>query len=107
MNRYNIYWVDLNPTKGSEINKVRPCVIISPDELNEHLNTIVIAPLTTVIRTHYPFRLSVKVAGKDGQIAVDQLRTIDKSRLKDLIGVLSQEDAEALRDLIHRMYCIE
>ena len=107
MKRYGIYWVDLNPTRGSEMNKVRPCVIISPDELNNHLRTIVIAPLTTRIREYYPFRLKVTVGEKEGQIATDQIRVIDKDRLKERIGTLSTNDAEKLRELLNEMFCIE
>lgn len=67
MNRYEVYWVDLNPTRGSEINKTRPCAIISPDELNNHLKTVVVAPLTSQVRDYYPFRLKVEVGGKRGK----------------------------------------
>lgn len=65
MNRYELYWVDLNPTKGSEINKVRPCVIVSPNELNKHLKTVVVVPLTSQVRDYYPFRLKIQIQGKD------------------------------------------
>ena len=107
MNRYNVYWVDLNPTKGAEINKKRPCVIVSPDELNKHLKTVVVAPLTSQVRDYYPFRLKVEVGGKEGQIAIDQIRAIDKSRIKEYLGVLSDEEAESLRELLNEMFCIE
>lgn len=105
MKRYDVYWVDLDPTKGSEIRKTRPCVIISPNELNEHLNTVVVAPLTSKVRGNYPFRLNVYIAGKEGQIAIDQVRTIDKLRLKERISTLSEEDAERLRELLNEMFC--
>ena len=105
MKRYEIYWVDLDPTKGSEMRKTRPCVIITPNELNEHLNTVVVAPLTSKVRGHYPFRLNVCIAGKGGQIAIDQVRTIDKLRLKERISTLSEEDAERLRELLNEMFC--
>ena len=107
MKRYDIYWVDLNPTQGSEINKTRPCVIISPDELNEHLSTVVIAPLTSQIRAYYPFRLTVSVKGKEGQIAIDQVRVIDKKRLKGRLDRLTADDAQRLRKLLSEMYCTE
>ena len=97
MKRYDVYWVDLDPTKGSEIRKTRPCVIISPNELNEHL--------TSKVRGNYPFRLNVYIAGKEGQIAIDQVRTIDKLRLKERISTLSEEDAERLRELLNEMFC--
>ena len=107
MKRYDIYWVDLNPTQGSEINKTRPCVIISPDELNEHLSTVVIAPLTSQVRAYYPFRLTVSVKGKEGQIAIDQVRVIDKKRLKGRLDMLTADDAQRLRRLLAEMYCTE
>ncbi|MDO5036133.1 MAG: type II toxin-antitoxin system PemK/MazF family toxin [Porphyromonas sp.] len=105
--QYDIYWVDLNPTVGAEINKVRPCVIISPDELNEHLRTVIIAPLTTAVREYYPFRMKVKVDGKEGQIAIDQIRTIDKARLRDRIETLRDRDIDRLRELLREMFCDE
>jgi mRNA interferase MazF len=74
--QYEIYWVDLNPTCGSEMNKIRPCVIVTPDEMNKYLDTIIVAPITSAKRT-YPYRVSCSV----GNIALDQLRTIDKIRL--------------------------
>lgn len=107
MNRYEVHWVDLNPTKGSEINKTRPCVIISPDELNKHLKTVIVAPLTSKVREYYPFRLKVEIGGKEGQIAIDQIRVIDKLRLKGLLDVLTDADAEKLRDLLNEMFCTE
>lgn len=107
MNRYELYWVDLNPTKGSEINKVRPCVIVSPNELNKHLKTVVVVPLTSQVRDYYPFRLKIQIQGKIGQIAIDQIRVIDKSRLKGLLGVLTDTDAEKLRMLLNEMFCVE
>lgn len=107
MKRYEIYWVDLNPTRGSEINKTRPCVIISPNELNEHLNTLVVAPLTSKIRDYYPFRLTVFVDGKEGQVAIDQIRVIDKRRLRERLAILDDHDAHRLRLLINEMYCLE
>jgi mRNA interferase MazF len=71
--QYDVYWVDLNPTCGSEMNKIRPCVIVSPDDMNKHLNTIIVAPITSIKRV-YPFRVMCDI----GYIALDQLRTVDK-----------------------------
>ena len=70
VNQYEIYWIDLNPTRGSEINKIRPGVVLSPNESNRHLNTVVIAPLTSTIRK-FPMRLNITLQGKKGQIALD------------------------------------
>ena len=103
VNRYDIYWVDLNPVVGSEISKVRPAVVISPDELNHHLKTVIIAPLTSTIR-NYPFRLQVMVADKMGEIALDQLRSVDKSRLKSKLSSLPSEKCKALQDLLHCLF---
>lgn len=107
MQRYQVYWVDLDPTKGAEIKKQRPCVIISPDELNKHLKTVVIAPLTSQVRDYYTFRPKVEIAGKKGQIAIDQIRVVDKSRLKGLLGELSGDEEKALRSLLNEMFCVE
>lgn len=107
MNRYEVYWVDLNPTRGSEINKTRPCVIISPDELNNHLKTVVVAPLTSQVRDYYPFRLKVEEGGKEGQIAIDQIRVVDKSRLQGILDELTDDDAKRLRDLLNEMFYAE
>lgn len=103
VNRYDIYWVDLNPVVGSEISKVRPAVVISPDELNHHLKTVIIAPLTSTIH-NYPFRLKVMVADKMGEIALDQLRSVDKSRLKSKLSSLPSEKCKALQDLLHCLF---
>ncbi len=88
VNRFDVYFVDLNPSIGSEINKIRPAVIVSPNEMNNALNTVIIAPLTSTIR-NYPTRVNCVVAGKDGQIAIDQIRAIDKARLKSKIDILN------------------
>jgi len=107
MQRYDIYWVKLDPTIGCEINKIRPCVITSPDELNRHLQTVVVAPLTSTVRGNYPFRLNISVGGKNGQVALDQLRTVDKSRLIKKMGTINDSDAQQLRDILHNMFCIK
>ena len=77
----------LDPTIGSEIKKTRPCVVVSPDELNEHISTVIVAPLTTRGRP-YPTRVSCHFAGKEGRIVLDQLRTVDKRRLLDRMGTI-------------------
>jgi len=102
--RYGIFRVDLNPTRGSEINKVRPVVIVSLDVLNEALETVVVCPLTTKLHPRWRSRLQTKCQGKNAEIAVDQIRTISKSRLKMKIGQLSTQDARDLRRLISEMY---
>lgn len=87
--RFEIYLICLDPTIGKEIRKTRPCVIISPNEMNEHLDTVIIAPLTTTIRD-YPTRIDLKFRGKKGQIVLDQVRTVDKRRLVQKLGTISE-----------------
>ena len=87
--RFEIYLVNLDPTIGSEIKKTRPCVIISPNEMNKNISTIIIAPLTSKLR-NYPTRVPYKVGGKQGQIVLDQIRTVDKIRLVKKVGMLSK-----------------
>jgi mRNA interferase MazF len=78
----------LNPTRGREIRKTRPCVVVSPDELNEHLRTFIIAPLTSAARS-YPFRIPSRFQGRSGHIVLDQLRTVDRDRLRRRLGKFS------------------
>ena len=102
--RYEIYLADLNPTIGSEIRKVRPVVIISQDEMNNNLETVVICPLTSKLHPQWRTRLQIKCANKNAEIAVDQIRTISKQRLKNKIDKLSEIKASQLRKLITDMY---
>ncbi len=95
----SIYWFDPEPVKGSEIRKIRPCVVISPDEMNENLRTVIVAPLTSTIQP-WPFRLTVNILGQKSSIACDQLRSVDKSRLKAQIDSLRTLDKEALFSLL-------
>lgn len=88
MVRGDVYLVDLNPTKGAEIKKTRPAVIISPDEMNNTIKTVIIAPLTSTIRA-YPFRVDCTFQRKNGQIALDQIRSLDKKRLIKKMGNFS------------------
>jgi mRNA interferase MazF len=101
--RFEIYLVSLDPTLGSEIKKTRPCLIISPDELNGHLNTVIVAPLTSTIR-NYPTRINCHVDGKDGQIALDQLRAIDKVRLNKKIGTLDGATAQQVLVVLKKLF---
>lgn len=88
VNRFDVYLVALDPTLGSEIKKTRPCVVISPDEMNRHLNTVIIAPLTST-RKKYPTRVGLSFQGKKGDIVLDQIRTVDKKRLVKKLGEVS------------------
>jgi mRNA interferase MazF len=97
--RFEVYLIALDPTIGSEIQKTRPCAVVSPDEMNRHIQTVIVAPMTTKGKK-YPTRIECKFKGKQGQIVLDQIRTIDKTRLVKKLGELSEEtQEEALRVL--------
>ncbi len=102
--RYAIYFADLNPTVGSEIKKVRPVVVISQDEMNKYLETVVVCPLTSKLHPLWRTRLQIKCANKNAEIAVDQIRTISKQRLRKKLDNLSDIKAAQLRKLITDMY---
>ena len=102
--RYEIYLADLNPTIGSEIKKIRPVVIISQDEMNIFLETVVICPLTSKLHPLWRTRLQIQCANENAEIAVDQIRTISKQRLKKKLDKLSDIKAAQLRKLITDMY---
>ena len=87
MRRFTVVLATLDPTVGSEMRKTRPCLIISPDDLNQHLDTLVVAPMTTGGH-RYRFRVPCRFQGKDGQIALDQIRTIDRSRIVRSLGTI-------------------
>lgn len=93
--RFDVCLVSLDPTRGSEIRKTRPCVVISPDEMNRYLRTIIVAPMTTASRP-YPTRVGLRFQGKSGEIAVDQLRTIDRNRIVRRIGRITDTTARKL-----------
>ncbi len=98
--RFEVYLVNLDPTMGSEIQKTRPCLVLSPDEMNRYIATIIIAPLTTRGRD-YPTRVNCTFRGKQGQIVLDQMRTVDKIRLVKKLGKISpQEQNEVIAILI-------
>ena len=97
--RFDVFLINLDPTVGSEIQKTRPCLIISPDEMNRHIRTVIIAPLTTAGKD-YPTRVPCEFQRKKGQIVLDQIRTIDKSRLIKKIGTIDpQVQAEVISTL--------
>lgn len=104
MKRYEVRWAALDPAAGAEMAKTRPVVIVSLDVLNERLETITVCPLTTQLHPGWRTRLTVRVGRRDSEIAVDQIRTISKSRLGAKLGTLSDADARALRRLITEMY---
>ena len=102
--RYDIHWVELDPARGSELRKTRPAIIVSLDVLNRVLETVVVCPLTSQLHPDWRTRVPVKIAGKHTEIAVDQIRTVSKSRLGKKLGSLSARDAAALRRLLGEMY---
>ncbi len=90
MKRFDVYLINLDPTIGKEIKKTRPCVIISPDEMNDFISTVIVAPMTTRIRD-YPSRVTCTFKGTKGQIVLDQIRTVDKARLIKKIGGIDDQ----------------
>lgn len=101
--QYSIVLVNLDPTIGSEIKKTRPCVVISPDEMNKYLNTIVLAPMTTNLKK-YPTRVTVKHNGKKGMIAIDQIRTVDKARIIKIFERLTDSEIEKCKEVIKETF---
>ena len=100
--RFEVWMVNLDPTIGSEIKKTRPAVIVSPEELNAHLQTVVVVPLTT--GRSYPFRIATQVQGKKGVAAIDQIRAVDKRRLVKLLGALRDKTAKRVLDALSEMF---
>ena len=100
--QYDIYVFDPDPTRGHEVKKIRPCVIISPNELNQSLETVIIAPLTTKIR-NFPFRPTIVIDRVHGCIMVDQMRAVDKSRLTKKIATLPRGAVIRLKEIIQEM----
>lgn len=103
LNQYSVVLVNLDPTIGSEIKKTRPCVIISPNEMNRNLSTLVIAPMTTNLNK-YPTRISVNHNKKKGMIAIDQVRTIDKQRVIKTLGKLSSKEILSCKEVIKETF---
>ena len=103
LKQYFIVLVNLDPTIGSEIKKTRPCVIISPDEMNKYLNTIVVAPMTTNMRK-YPTRVPVEHNGKKGMITIDQIRSIDKKRILKAFDKLTNSEIKKCKDVIKETF---
>ena len=102
--RYAVHWVHLDPIQGSEMAKTRPAVIISDNDMNAILSTVVVCPITSSLHPQWPSRIQTTLSGKAAEIAVDQIRTVDASRLGERIGVLNPETATELRHIITIMY---
>ena len=105
VSRGDIYLVALNPTRGSEIRKTRPCVVVSPDELNAHLRIFIVAPLATGGHP-YPFRVRCSFDGKDGHLVADQLRAVDRERLVRRLGSLSETTLNELLAVLQAMFAV-
>ena len=103
MNQYEVVLVNLDPTIGSEIKKTRPCVVISPNEMNKYLNTIVIAPMTSSSKS-YPTRIEVNINNRTGWVVIDQIRTIDKERITKKIGKLTDSEIFKIKNVIKETY---
>ena len=103
INRFEVYLVNLDPTIGSEIQKTRPCLVVSPDEINHNVRTAIIAPLTTRGKP-YPTRVPCRFKGKDGLVVLDQIRTVDQSRLTKRLGKIDARTAAAVLDVLQEMF---
>jgi mRNA interferase MazF len=101
--RDEVWLIHLDPSKGSEIKKTRPCLVISPDEMNEPLQTVLVAPMTTTQR-NYPTRVDLAFRNKAGQVALDQLRAVDRQRLVKKLGVISTKTAHSVSSVLVEMF---
>ena len=102
--RYDVYLADLNPSMGSEYEKIRPVVVVSQDEMNKHLETVVVCPLTSALHLNWRSRLQVDCAGTPSEIVIDQIRTLSKQRLKKKIDHIPLQSAQFLKSIITEMY---
>jgi mRNA interferase MazF len=101
--RFDVYEVRLDPTTGSEMKKTRPCVVVSPDEMNRHTATVIVAPMTTRGRG-YPTRIACRFGGKEGQVVLDQLRTVDKTRLVRRLGRMERDTGKTILSTLLEMF---
>lgn len=103
VNRFDVFLVNLDPTIGSEIKKTRLCLIISPNEINHYISTVIVAPMTTKGQP-YPTRVTCQFQGKEGQIVLEKIRTIDKIRLVKLLGQITTEEQKAVLDILAEIF---
>lgn len=101
--RFDVWLVNLDPTVGTEIKKTRPCVVISPDEMNRHIRTVIVAPMTTRGRD-YPTRVPCRFRGKPGQVVLDQIRTVDSRRLANRVGRIDRRAASKMLAVLTEMF---
>ena len=103
VNRFDVYLINLDPTIGSEIQKTRPCLVISPDEMNRNIRTVIIAPMTSA-QKDYPTRVSCTFREKQGQIVLDQIRTVDKERLIKKLGTIDPKAQLDTISILQRLF---
>jgi mRNA interferase MazF len=103
VNRFDVFLVNLDPTIDSQIKKTRPCLIISPNEINHYISTVIVAPMTTKGQP-YPTRVTCQFQGKEGQIVLEKIRTIDKIRLVKLLGQITTEEQKAVLDILAEIF---
>ena len=103
INRFEVYLVNLDPTIGSEIRKTRPCLVVSPDEINHHIRTVIVAPMTTKGQA-YPTRVACRFGGKSGQVVLDQIRTLDQKRLTKRLGRLDAKTSVQVLEVLQEMF---
>jgi mRNA interferase MazF len=103
INRFEVYLINLDPTVGSEIKKTRPCLVVSPDEINHSIRTVIVVPLTTKGQS-YPTRVPCRFKGKDGQVVLDQIRAVDRSRLVKKLGRIDGKAAATVLDVLQEMF---
>ena len=101
--RFDLYLANLDPTVRSEIKKTRPCVVVSPDEMNRHIRTVIVAPMTSA-KKDYPTRVACRFKRKQGQIVLDQIRTLDKSRLVKKLGTIDSRSQSDVVAVLQRMF---
>ena len=103
ISRFDVVLVNLDPTVGSEVRKTRPCAVISPDEMNRQLNTLVVAPMTPTSKP-YPSRIQVQSGGRVGWVMIDQVRAIDRQRVIKVLGALSADEASEIKQVIEELF---
>lgn len=102
--RYHLYWVNFDPTQGGEIAKTQPAIVVSPDAMNKRIETVVVCPITSQLHPSWACRVQCECAGRPSEIAVDQIRTVSKSRLRQHIGKIDSQIASQLREAIALLY---
>ena len=102
VNQYEVFLIDLDPTRGHEIQKTRPCLVVSPNEMNRTIGTVIVAPMTTKSRD-YPTRVSLRFQRKQGWIVLDQIRTVDKARLVKKLGRIANPEIERVKEILREM----